>query len=309
MITIEGPEGKSGANLATLSTGSMAKPQRAALPLTVGLLERELLKRYPAADAEPWDRTGILVGDPSLPVTGVCVALDPTREAIRATAALGANVLLTHHPAFLDPPHAISPSRDVAGTTGANVYEAVRQGVALMNFHTALDVSDDARTLFMDLLNLDYARMLVASGANPAKGYGYACAVRESDAPFTLARMAARCTSVFGRAPRVWGDSGAKVSTVAFANGSAGDVAGACIDERIDCLICGEIRYHAALDASQEGLSIVELGHDASELPLTALLARAALDAGVAPEAVHVLDQQRNWSVPDSTRLGDSAVE
>jgi len=58
-----------------------------------------------------------------------------------------------------------------------------------------------------------------------------------------------------------------------------------------------------ALDASQAGLSIIELGHDASELPLTAVLAEAAVGSGVAADAVHVVNQSGNWSCYDSTRL------
>lgn len=303
MIEIEGPENTSASKLATVATGSIAKPERAALPLTVGLLEKALLERYPRKDAESWDRMGLLVGDPSQPVAGVCVALDVTQAAIRTAKALGANVLLTHHPTYLNPPETVSPSRDIAPSTGVNVWEAVQAGVALMNFHTALDVSDDARELFMSLLKADFERMLVPCDAGEGKGYGYLCSVRAQDKPFTLAQLAARCTSVFGRTPRVWGDFEGKISSLVFANGSAGNVVQACVANGVDCLICGEIGYHPAIDASQAGLSIIELGHDASELPITALLAKAALDCGVAADAVHVLDQGRNWSCPDATRL------
>ena len=33
--------------------------------LSVGALEQALLAEFPAADAEEWDRTGLLVGDPA----------------------------------------------------------------------------------------------------------------------------------------------------------------------------------------------------------------------------------------------------
>ena len=303
MITIEGPEEEQAKDLAKVASGSIAKPVEAVGPLTVGLLEHALLARFPRSDAESWDRMGIVVGDPSAPVAGVCVALDPTRQAIRAAASLGANVLLTHHPVFIEPPEAFSPSFDCASVAGANVWEAAHSDVALINVHTALDVSDEARHLYMNMLGSAYKRMLVASESNPNRGYGYLCAVRDADSPFKLAHLAARCTSVFGRAPRVWGDMQRKLQSVAFANGSAGNVVEACLEAQVDCLVCGEIRYHAALDAAQAGLAIVELGHDASELPLTALLAKAAVEAGVAPESVQVLDQSGNWELPDSTRL------
>lgn len=293
-------EGEGAAQLAKVGAAGIAKPLRA---LTVGELELALLARFPRADAEEWDRTGLLAGDPAALVTGVAVGLDATREAILAAERAGANVLLTHHPAFLDAPRAFSPSYAVASAPGVNVYEAIRRGVALVNFHTALDVSHEATRLLAGLLNLDFQRILVPLASDPTKGYGQLCAVREGEGPFKLAHLGARCTSVFGRVPRVWGDGQRRLRSIVIANGSAGNVFEAALAAGADCLVAGEVRYHSALDASQAGLAIVELGHDVSELPLTAVLAQAAIDAGVSPDAVSLLDQGSNWTTPDSTRI------
>lgn len=297
MIAIEDGNGM---ELTKVQAGEIAKPAK---QLSVGELELALLARFPREDAEPWDRTGLLVGDPLAKVSGVAVALDATQAAIRAAAKAGANVLLTHHPAYLDPPETLSPSRDRATPAGVNAFTAAQLGLALMNFHTALDANLPATRLFPHMLSLDFERLLLPHEGDAEKGYGQLCIVRESDKPFTLARMAARCTSVFNRMPRVWGDMAAKVERVVVANGSAGGVVDACLLAHADCLVCGEIKYHAALDASQAGLAIVELGHDVSELPLVALLAQAAIDAGVAPDDVFILDQSANWSTPDATRI------
>lgn len=293
-------EDGNGTELMRTPAGDIAKPAK---PMTIGELELSLLGLFPREDAEEWDRTGLLVGDPSALVTGVAVALDVTREAVSAAERAGANVLLTHHPAFIEPPAAFSPSYAVATAPGANVYHAVASGVALMNFHTALDVSVAATHVLPGLLSLELERIVLPLAGNPLKGYGQLCRVRSADAPFRLAHLAARCTSVFGRIPRVWGDMRQMLERVAVANGSAGNVVQACVDAGVDCLVCGEIKYHAALDASQAGLAIVELGHDVSELPLVALLAQAAIDAGIAPGAVTILDQGSNWTTPDSTRV------
>ena len=300
MIAIEDGNESS---LATIESGTIACPGRSASLLTVGQLELKLLERFPRSDAESWDRTGLLVGDPSAPITGVAVTLDPTYESIATAERVGANVLLTHHPAFLDPPPVISPSRAIATAPGANVYAAVSMGVALMNFHTALDVSHEATRILPNLLGLTFRGILVPSGENPTKGYGQLCEVRSDEAPFKLSHLAARCTARFGKPPRVWGDLTQDLESVVVANGSAGNVVEAAVQVGASCLVCGEIRYHAALDASQAGLSIIEIGHDASELPLTAVLAQAAIEAGIPSSDVTVIDQSGNWSVPDSTRL------
>ena len=286
--------------LARVEAGDIAKTAKS---LTVGELERALLRRFPREDAEEWDRMGLLVGDPGALVVGVAVALDATRDAIEAAIHAGANVLLTHHPAFLDPPTILSPSYSAATAPGVNAYLAASKGVALMNFHTALDASVAAGRLLPNMLSLDFECVLVPRESDAHKGYGQLCRVRGDDKPFKLAHLAARCTSVFGRAPRVWGDLSRPLEHIATANGSAGDVVGAALAADADCLVCGEVKYHAALDAAQAGLSIVELGHDASELPLCALLAQAAIDAGVASDQVLILDQSENWTVPSATRI------
>ena len=296
MIEIE--DGR--AQLAKRNSGPLNKP---ATPLTVGQLELALLARYPREEAEDWDRTGLLVGDPAALVTGVAVALDPTPAAIRAAVKAGANVLLTHHPAFITPPCAFSPSYDVAHASGVTVYTAAKEGVALINFHTALDASVEATRMFPRMVNLTFKGLLNPLPTDPDKGYAIMCDVRDEDKPFKLSHLAARVTSVFGRPPRVWGDLDSQLSSIVIGNGGANAVVDACLDAHADCLLCGEVKYHFALNALQAGLSIVEIGHDVSEFPLCALLAQAAVDAGVPEDGVTMLDQSSKWTYPEAIRV------
>lgn len=276
---------------------------RQSAPLAVGGLERALLKRFPAEDAEAWDRTGLLVGDPAQIVRGVAVALDPTVEAVRAASAAGANVLATHHPAFLAPPDSFKPGASVAADPGALVWAAIEAGVALMCYHTALDVSAEAQRVLPGMLNLQLKGVIAPLQGSRRKGYGQLCAARPGDGPLTLGQLAARCTAVFGRAPRVWGDLKRPLGRMATCTGAMGEVGAACLREGVDCLVCGEAKYHDALALSQAGLCLVELGHDASEIPLAAVLAAAVEGAGVPKEAVTVLDQSGNWTYPEATRV------
>ena len=127
--------------------------------------------------------------------------------------------------------------------------------------------------------------------------------MKAGDGPLTLGQLAARCTSVFARQPRVWGDFSRELERVVTTTGSAGDVAATALRDQVDCLVCGEIKYHEALALSQAGLTIVELGHDTSELPLAAVLAAAVEGAGVPGELITIIDQGDNWSYPETTRV------
>lgn len=272
---------------------------------TVGSLEAAMLKFFPAEDAEEWDRTGLVVGEPALPVRKIAVALDPTVSAIREAASSGANVLVTHHPPFLTAPDSFAPAASPALSPGAGVWAAIQNQVALMCFHTACDVSLSAARMLPGMLGLEFrGKFIEPSTANPRRGYGQVCSVPENDGePETLGRLASRCTAVFGRAPRVWGDFDAPVRTAVTATGSGGDTARCCLGAGIDCIICGEVHYHDALDLAQAGLGIIELGHDVSELPLTAVLADALARAGVPQDGIVMIDQSENWAYPEAIRV------
>lgn len=305
IIKIEGPdepsgnEGAPGADaLARALTGTL-RQQR--LSATIGDLERALLERFPAEDAEDWDRTGLLVGDPAKPIAGVAVALDPTIDAIEAAVRAGANVLLTHHPAFLNPPDSFKPASSVALSSGAGVYSAIKHNVALMNFHTALDVSPAAQQMLPGLLGLAFARVVEPLSGKPGKGYGQLCS--PAGPAMTLGQLSARCTSVFGRAPRVWGDFSRPVRSVVTCTGSAASTGRAALAAGADCLIAGEVKYHEALDLSQAGLCVIELGHDVSELPFCRVLARAVCAAGVPGELVMIVRQDERWAYPEAMRV------
>ena len=154
--------------LARRASGLLSKPVTA---VTTGALERALLAEFPAADAEPWDRTGMSVGDPARLITGVAVALDPTVEAIEAAANMGANVLVTHHPAFLAPPASFMPASSVAANPGAGVWRAVERGVSILSYHTALDVSVRAQRVLPGMLSLTFQQVLDPIPGSREKGY------------------------------------------------------------------------------------------------------------------------------------------
>lgn len=272
---------------------------------TVRAVEEALLEEFPATDAEAWDRTGLVVGEGAVAVSKVALALDPTVAAIEEAASLGANVLVTHHPPFLTPPDSFAPEKSTALNPGAGVWAALRAGVALMCFHTALDVSPRTARVLPGMLGLDFTGQVVEPSPTAApKGYGQLCLVESSDdEALSLGVLAARCTAVFGRQPRVWGDFDASMRRVVTATGSLGSVGRAALAARADCVVCGEVKYHEALELAAAGLGIIELGHDASELPLVALLAQSLLASGLGEDRLLVIDQSENWRYPEAIRL------
>lgn len=286
-------------SLDRMQTGSLSTNDRC---LTVGDLERALLSRMPAADAAEWDRTGMFVGSPLDTVAGVAIALDPTIPALDEAYQCGANVLVTHHPVFRDAPDLFLPSSVQGHTPGAVVRHAIERRMSILSFHTALDVSVEGLDALPALLRMTPIEVLEPLEPGSAKGYGRICVPLDSETPLSLRYLSARCVSVFGSLPRVWGAEDRTLSRIVTSGGAASDFVGPCLDAGIDCLVCGEVKYHTALDASLSGLSIIELGHDVSEFPLCALLAAHVEEAGVSSSCITMVDQKNRWYTPESSR-------
>ena len=286
--------------LASVNSDVLSRPQTG--PFTVGSLVRALEQVFIPEDAEAWDRTGLVVGDYRQEVSKVAVALDPTADAVKIAAARGCNVLITHHPPYIESPDSFAPQGSGACGSQLAVWQAISDGVALACFHTALDVSAQAQRVLPSMLGLDFVRVLHTLGHDDTKGYGQYCRVSQADGSLTLEQLAARCVAVFGRMPRVWGPPELKLESIVTATGSGGSLVQDCLDANVSCLVCGEVHYHDCVHAAEAELSLIELGHDVSELPLCAVIAAALGQVGISESEIVLIDQSANWWTPEATR-------
>ena len=118
--------------------------------ITVGDVVAALEDAYPSQYAEPWDRVGLIVGTSGARVSGVLITLDATAEAVGRALAAGANLVVTHHPPFLEMPDRVEDGPGPAGTLAA----ALGAGVAVASFHTSLDRAPAGADALSDVLGL-----------------------------------------------------------------------------------------------------------------------------------------------------------
>ena len=97
-----------------------------------------LEERYDPSWAEPWDKVGLVCGDPDDEVARVLFAVDPVAAVVEEAVALGVDALVVHHPLLL------TPVSSVAATTpkGRVLHRLVREGIALYTAHTSADVPE-----------------------------------------------------------------------------------------------------------------------------------------------------------------------
>lgn len=108
------------------------------MTVTVAGVVADLERRYDPRWAESWDAVGLVCGDPDAPVERVHFAVDPVLAVADEAIALGAQLLVTHHPLFL------GGTTSVAATTakGRVVHRLLTAGVALYVAHTNADAAD-----------------------------------------------------------------------------------------------------------------------------------------------------------------------
>ncbi len=206
----------------------------------------ELDRLAPLASAEAWDNVGLMVGDLGSEISSVLVSLDPSLAAIAWARDQAIDLLLTHHPLILHPIRNVRLDEGV----GRKIGQLVRAGIALVSLHTNLDAASggvaDTLAERVGLEAIEACGMLRAGRV--AAGGALAPWVRSLG---------------FGEARIV--DAGRDVKYVAVCPGSGMDAWREALSRGCDTFVTGDVRYHAALDAREAGLNVVDLGHYATE--------------------------------------------
>jgi len=224
------------------------------------MLLREILDRLeqlsPASFAMDWDNSGLQIGDRDAEIHRVLIAVDATKEVIEEAVELKVDLILTHHPMIFSPVKKIVKD-DVLGE---KILTLAEHHIAVFSMHTNFDVIGMADEV-ADRLNLKHKRVLEVTFEDDISKEGlgrYGMLPRE----MSLKELSEEVKLKFN-IPGVimYGEGDAIVEKVAICGGSGGDLIQNAIENRCQVLITGDIKYHNALDAMQEGLYLIDAGH------------------------------------------------
>ncbi|MBE2187135.1 MAG: Nif3-like dinuclear metal center hexameric protein [Rhodothermales bacterium] len=125
--------------------------------VTVRDLIRFLDGWAPPALQQPYDNTGLQVGNPDAEIAGAVVALDLTHAVLDEAKAQGANVVVTHHPLLFKPVKRLAPGPGPSGLA----YRLAAEGIAHVAAHTNLDAIDGGVSFALaEDLGLEDVRLL-----------------------------------------------------------------------------------------------------------------------------------------------------
>ncbi len=220
---------------------------------TVQQVYETLAALAPVSLAEKWDNVGILV-DGGAPVSKILVSLDITTQVVNEAAALGCQLIVSHHPVIFSPLKTLS-ANDVA-------YHLVKRGISAICMHTNLDAAEGGvNDLLAGVFEMRDMEVF-------ADGCGRIGAV----APVTTLTLAELAAERLGTAVK-FSDAGKHITRLAVVSGSGGSFFEEARALGADCLLTGEASHHHALDAHGLGMSLVVAGHYGTEFLVVPVLA------------------------------------
>ncbi len=222
-------------------------------------------RHYPPALAEDWDAVGLVCGDPDASVRRILVAVDPTAEVAAEAVAMGADMLITHHPLFLHGVHGVPYS-----TPGGQVVShLITAGCALFAAHTNADAAapgvNDALAAAIGVGDL---RVLEPSSPQANTGIGRVGWLPAPEPLAAFAERVARALPATHHGVRFAGPPEQLVHEVALCSGAGDSLLEFAAGSGADVYVTADLRHHRALDhLAAGGCALVDVAHWASEWP------------------------------------------
>lgn len=227
-------------------------------------IEAHLHSMAPLALAEDWDNVGLLSGDLQSRVDRVMTCLTLSPATVKEAIADKADLVIAHHPLPFRPISKIVTST----TTGRTLWEMTQAGIAIYSPHTAWDNARHG-------INAQLAEMIGLSGINPMKpsrvttaelnGLG-AGRVGELSAAEPISVIIQKLRSKLSHLRFACNQPlDTKSRRVAIVCGSGGSFIESALSCGADLLLTGEATYHQFLESQSLGLTILTIGHYASE--------------------------------------------
>jgi dinuclear metal center YbgI/SA1388 family protein len=215
---------------------------------------------------EPWDNVGLLAGDSNAPVNRVMVTLDITADVIKDAVQKQVDMIISHHPVLFKPIKAVNDTT----VTGSQLLMLLQAGIAVYSAHTNLDKArggtDDT---LAELLGLQDIRIL-SNGEDGSKdseqpGFGR-IGLLPGKLPLELYLMNVKKELKAGNVDYI-GDPEKEIQIIASCAGAGGDFMQLANAAGADLFITGELKYHEAISALDQGMAVAAFGHYATEQP------------------------------------------
>lgn len=216
----------------------------------------------PQKFAEDWDNCGLSYGNKDLDVNKIFVALEPTENVIEQGIEKDVDMIITHHPMIFSPVKSLSYDKVI----GRKITMLAKNDIICYSMHTNMDAvvmaSMAAKKMGLEqVIRLDVTdeNTYCVDGENITVGIGSIGNVTQS---ITLKECSELVKDRFDiDRVRTVGNLQKRISRIAILPGSGKSYIKKAIKEKVDVLITGDIDYHSAVDALEEGICLIDAGH------------------------------------------------
>ena len=209
---------------------------------------------------QEWDNSGLLVGSPLQEVSSVLFALDVTQPVIDEAVALGAQLIVTHHPLMFSAIRALTDET----CEGRLLRRLVTENISLISAHTNLDQAAGG-------IN-DTIAALCGQVEVSGEGFFRSGFLPE---PMTVRSFADLLEQNLETTVRIMAPEGKMIRRVGVCSGGGSDEWLQAAESGCDAFVSGEIKHHHAIAMADAGIAAFECGHFATEEPGLSALAEA----------------------------------
>ena len=220
-------------------------------------LINKLEEKYPFELQEEWDNSGLQIGNPDNELKGVVVSLDLEEGAIDyALEDKKANLIITHHPYLFNPTKSI----DFRDSFYNRLKKCIKNDITVYAFHTNLDIAEGGvNDNLAHILGLRDIKSLENGKEHGLGRYGY---IDKQSANKFLKEVKEKLEA---SGLVVYGNCDKMIEKVALCGGAGSFLIEDAINQACDLIVTGDVKYHEAMDMSNKGIIIADVGHFASE--------------------------------------------
>ena len=216
----------------------------------------------PVAYKESWDNVGFLAGRKDARVTKILVALDAGADVAEEAAALGCELVVSHHPLIFHAPKHVTDADPMTGT----LLSYLEKGVAVISMHTNLDcVPGGVNDVLAEKLGLHNVEVLDDGETAGLLRAG-------ETAPAALPDFAAFVKERLNCPGLRWVDGGKPVRRVAVGGGACVGYMAVAAAAGCDTLVTADVKYHEFQEAQTRGINLIDAGHFETENPVCTVL-------------------------------------
>lgn len=218
-------------------------------------------------DIPHWDNNGLIIGDPKSNPKKIMVALEPNKKTIKQAITEEIDLLITHHPPFIGSLKKIDDNK---------IMDLIKNNISLISYHILLDKSYKLNRFLNDRFKTEGMNHVFYSSNHCYVGgnFDFPKNIKTTDHIYYWIRdfINSTITTVDIDTLNLLEHKGRnslvddKDKDIIFTWGSPSiETLNIIKDKEPGLLITGELNYHNRLDLLENGISIMEIGHDISE--------------------------------------------